>query len=87
MAGHELSDIIRSVIMMSYAGAGLVFKPGLEVIPLGALPDPVGAPELEVGGADPAGAPELETEGAVEPAGAGVSPPVAEASADIRKGV
>jgi hypothetical protein len=61
---------MRSVIMMSLPEDGLVFEPGVEVVPLGTVPDPAGVPELEV-------------EGTIEPAGAGVSPPVAEASADM----
>ena len=62
---------------MSSAGHAVVFKPGLEVILLGAVPAPAGVPE--------AGAPGLEIEGAVEPAGAGVSLPAAEVSADIER--
>ena len=50
----------------------MMMSPGLAVIPPGALPGPVGTAELE-------------DEGAIEPAGAVVSPPVAEASADIGK--
>jgi hypothetical protein len=64
--------MMHLVMMMSCAGAGLVFEPGLEVVPLGALPGPVGALEVEV-------------VGIVEPAGAGVSPPAAEVSADMER--
>jgi hypothetical protein len=81
--GQEVSDMMRSVMMMSSAEDELVFETGLEVVPLGVVPDPAGAPELVVEGTDPAEAPELEVEGTVEPVGAGVSPPAAEAFADI----
>jgi hypothetical protein len=79
-AGQEVSDMMCSVMMMSSAEDELVFKTGLEVVPLGVVPDPAGAPELVVEGTDPAEAPELEVEGTVEPVGAGVSPPAEEGS-------
>ena len=63
-------DMICSVMMMSLPEDGLVFELGLEVIPLGAVPDLVGVPALDI-------------EGMVELAGVGVSPPVAEVSTDI----
>jgi hypothetical protein len=43
-------DMIYSVMMMSLPEDGLVFELGLEVIPLGAVPDLVGVLALHIEG-------------------------------------
>jgi hypothetical protein len=77
--------MMHSVLMMSSAGDMVEFEPGLEFILLEAVPALAGVPEVGTEGTDLAGVPGLGIKGAVEPAGAGVSPPAAEVSTDIER--